>query len=218
MNITDISIKMQRVSRLSDGGKDGVLVMSRELDDILQIDEIGDQRKKNLGAFLSEYLEHIFSESSPLTDLRRQRVFVEIPMQCWQVISGSTMDLLKRVRRSDIYVVVLYPEQIVNEMHCDPGALAYMEELRAMGIDTGVSRLGTGYSSPSRLKKCAFDYFFADPSFLTDETDPEQRKWMIKAISDLVTALSKIAAMEGVDSQLHKDLLKQYDYSLVAEK
>lgn len=89
-------------------------------------------------------------------------------------------------------------------------ALAVLNELNAMGIQTALDDFGTGYSSLSILKTLPIQHLKVDRSFIVImESDGDKSKMILKGIIDIAKGLGLNTVMEGVETIEQLTLLKE---------
>ena len=71
--------------------------------------------------------------------------------------------------------------------------------IKKMGINIAMDDFGTGYSSLQYLTKLPFDKLKIDRSFLTNITQIEQDKALLKSIISLGHSANKLVLAEGVE-------------------
>ena len=81
----------------------------------------------------------------------------------------------------------------------DPGILAALDELRAMGVGIAIDDFGTGYSSLSYLARLPVDKIKIDQSFVS-ALPTEQSKAIIDTIAALALRLGKTVIAEGIET------------------
>ena len=85
-----------------------------------------------------------------------------------------------------------------------------LNKLRSMGVTVSIDDFGTGYSSLSYLKRLPVDTLKVDQSFVFEMTESENDKAIVRTILAMAQTLQLKTVAEGVESEAHLELLKQY--------
>jgi len=92
--------------------------------------------------------------------------------------------------------------------------VAKMHLLKAMGVRLSLDDFGTGYSSLSYLKQLPLDQIKIDQSFVMNMTTEPNDAIMVKTIIGLAENFRMEVIAEGVETDDHLTLLKQYGCKL----
>ena len=84
-----------------------------------------------------------------------------------------------------------------------------LRRLKAQGFKIALDDFGTGYSSLAYLQKFPIDTIKIDKSFILPLLEDLQNLAVVEGILFLAQSLSCDAVAEGVETQIHADLLKQ---------
>ncbi|MCP3892497.1 MAG: EAL domain-containing protein [Desulfobulbaceae bacterium] len=84
-------------------------------------------------------------------------------------------------------------------------------EIKGLGIRVALDDFGTGYSSLSYLTSFHVDTLKIDRSFIMGCTDNKKNRVIIKAIIAMGHSLGMKIVAEGIESNDHLQLLKEYD-------
>ena len=87
--------------------------------------------------------------------------------------------------------------------------VAKLTEIKALGVTVAIDDFGTGYSSLSSLLKFPFDKIKIDKSFVTDSSERESARDVLRMITALGTALKMRITAEGVETQEQVDFLRE---------
>lgn len=93
-------------------------------------------------------------------------------------------------------------------------AVETIKRLKDLGIRVAIDDFGTGYSSLSYIRRFPFDSLKVDRSFVGSMGDAAQSREIIKSIITLAHSLGLEVVAEGVEAELHKDLLSDMDCEL----
>ncbi|MEH7236865.1 EAL domain-containing protein [Bacillus sp. JJ1562] len=80
-------------------------------------------------------------------------------------------------------------------------ALKVLEDLKEIGVEISIDDFGTGYSSLNSLKQFPIDYLKIDRSFVSDITNDDNDKDIVKAIITLAHNLNLKVVAEGVETE-----------------
>jgi diguanylate cyclase (GGDEF)-like protein/PAS domain S-box-containing protein len=89
------------------------------------------------------------------------------------------------------------------------GAIAKLEELKALGLQLALDDFGTGYSPLSYLRRFPVDYLKIDRSFVRGIGQSEEDKAIVRGVIDMAHALGLQAIAEGVEQQEQFDVLRE---------
>lgn len=103
--------------------------------------------------------------------------------------------------------------EITEGVLIDDGAraLRMLQELKATGITLAMDDFGTGYSSLSYLRDYPFDIIKIDRSFIRDVGCSESAKSIVRAIIELSHALGLTSTAEGIETEEHLRLMRQFN-------
>jgi len=87
-------------------------------------------------------------------------------------------------------------------------ALHVLRSIKAMGVSIAIDDFGTGYSSLDTLHSFPFDKIKIDKSFLLEANEKPQARAIIRAVLALGRSLDVPVLAEGVESNVHLDLLE----------
>jgi diguanylate cyclase (GGDEF)-like protein len=90
-----------------------------------------------------------------------------------------------------------------------------LTELRHRGMQISVDDFGTGYSSLSYLANFPVDQIKIDKSFIQKISSGPRHKALIEAIVSMSRALDLAIVVEGVETQVELDYIKQQDIEAV---
>jgi diguanylate cyclase (GGDEF)-like protein/PAS domain S-box-containing protein len=90
-----------------------------------------------------------------------------------------------------------------------------LTELRHRGMQISVDDFGTGYSSLSYLANFPVDQIKIDKSFIQKISSGPRHKALIEAIVSMSRALDLTIVVEGVETQVELDYIKQQDIEAV---
>lgn len=93
-------------------------------------------------------------------------------------------------------------------------AVETITRLKAQGIRVVIDDFGTGYSSLSYIRRFPFDALKVDRSFVGSMGDAAQSREIIKSIIALAHSLGLEVVAEGVEAELHKDMLSDMNCEL----
>lgn len=93
-------------------------------------------------------------------------------------------------------------------LRADPAVLHNLVQLRRMGCQIALDDFGTGYSSLGYLSRLPVDKIKIDRSFVAPLGERKDATMIIRAISDLSTALGVQLLAEGVETRAQLDMLR----------
>jgi EAL domain-containing protein (putative c-di-GMP-specific phosphodiesterase class I) len=98
--------------------------------------------------------------------------------------------------------------------------IAIIDSLRSLGCMIALDDFGTGYSSLTQLNALPLDYIKLDQSFITaiggaDEVNSSRSNRMTRAVLSIANAFDLIPIIEGVETELQRELLEQNDANLM---
>ena len=98
----------------------------------------------------------------------------------------------------------------------DPvGAVAKLEQLRAMGFRLSIDDFGTGYSSLSLLSRLPLDEIKIDKSFVEGMITNPQNRVIVGSTIDLAHNLGLEVVAEGVETQAQMSALKELGCDII---
>ncbi|MBA5608257.1 EAL domain-containing protein [Duganella sp. FT3S] len=89
------------------------------------------------------------------------------------------------------------------------GALATLQDLRAMGVSLVIDDFGTGYSRLGHLKDCPVDKLKIDRSFVNDFEHEPAEAAVVSAIIALAHSLKMKVLAEGVETEMQLRYLRE---------
>lgn len=90
------------------------------------------------------------------------------------------------------------------------GAIATLNELKALGIRIAVDDFGTGYSSLSYLKRLPIDTLKIDNCFVRGAPHDVKNQAILQSTIELAHRLNLVVVAEGVENAAEQQLLSQY--------
>jgi len=90
-------------------------------------------------------------------------------------------------------------------------SIEILNSLNAMGINLSIDDFGTGFSSLAYLKQLPVNELKIDKSFVLDMDTDENDLIIVQSIINLGHNLGLKVVAEGVEKQVHLDLIKRYD-------
>jgi diguanylate cyclase (GGDEF)-like protein len=90
----------------------------------------------------------------------------------------------------------------------DDGALATLQQLRAIGVRTALDDFGTGYSSLSYLQRFPFDKIKIDRCFVKDVAGCDGSASIVQAVVNIAASRSMTTTAEGVETEAQRDTLR----------
>lgn len=88
------------------------------------------------------------------------------------------------------------------------GAMAFLTQLKELGVAVAIDDFGTGYSNLSNLKRFHIDKLKIDQSFVFDLTQSLTSRQIVEAIIKMAHSLGMVTLAEGVETKEHADLLR----------
>jgi predicted signal transduction protein with EAL and GGDEF domain len=89
-----------------------------------------------------------------------------------------------------------------------PEAIAWLGDIRELGVSLSIDDFGTGFSSLSYLKNIPADFVKIDRSFIIGLTENSEDRAMVKAIVSLAHAMGFQTVVEGVETAEQLEFLK----------
>ncbi len=96
-------------------------------------------------------------------------------------------------------------------LHDAQVALAFIAEVRGLGIMLSIDDFGTGYSSLGYLKKLSLDKLKIDQSFISDINNNPDDAAIVRTIINLAHGLGIRVIAEGVETQEQLEMLRAED-------
>ena len=90
----------------------------------------------------------------------------------------------------------------------DDGALATLQQLRAMGVRTALDDFGTGYSALSYLQRFPFDKIKIDRCFVKDVAQSDGSASIVQAVVSIASTRSMTTTAEGVETESQREALR----------
>ena len=212
-----ISIGSQVVVQLSDASEEGVFVKAESINGLPFHEVAYNLYEKRKGAtLLARFLDEAVWSNVPEYKACGFKIFIEIPClysepSFFKEYLGT---LITDAGLDSGNVVVMIPEAII--VNNGEEGFRVLQALKEQGMKVGVSQFGTGYSSLSHLKKFGFSYLFTDSSFLRGAESEKSDLVILEAISSIAQQLNIISAVDCVESQGQKELLKSVGCQLMA--
>jgi EAL domain-containing protein (putative c-di-GMP-specific phosphodiesterase class I) len=94
-------------------------------------------------------------------------------------------------------------------MYNESDTIELLKKLKTMGLKLSIDDFGTGYSSLSYLKRFPIDKLKIDQSFIFNLDNNSADRAIVNTIIDLGNHLGLMLIAEGVETQLHQDILKE---------
>jgi EAL domain-containing protein (putative c-di-GMP-specific phosphodiesterase class I) len=88
-----------------------------------------------------------------------------------------------------------------------------MEQLRSLGLRLAIDDFGTGYSSLGYIQQFAFDVLKIDRTFV-DGLERFTNQRIVTAVIELAKELGVRTVAEGIEQELHAELLKELGCNL----
>lgn len=88
-------------------------------------------------------------------------------------------------------------------------AIDTLKQLKSIGVQLSIDDFGTGYSSLSYLHRFPFDILKIDRSFVSRMSTDKDSLSIVETIITLANKLGKTTVAEGVETEGHKDILRQ---------
>ena len=90
----------------------------------------------------------------------------------------------------------------------DDGALATLQQLRAIGVRTALDDFGTGYSSLSYLQRFPFDKIKIDRCFVKDVAEGDGSASIVQAVVNIAASRAMTTTAEGVETEAQRETLR----------
>jgi diguanylate cyclase (GGDEF)-like protein len=90
----------------------------------------------------------------------------------------------------------------------DDGALATLQQLRAIGVRTALDDFGTGYSSLSYLQRFPFDKIKIDRCFVKDVAQCDGSASIVQAVVNIAASRAMTTTAEGVETEAQRETLR----------
>ncbi len=212
-----ISITTQTVRSLNDIALEGIFIKPDAVNGISFETAMNSLLDVQMGAtLLVRYLDKAIWSSYDLMTFSKQKLFIEIPaLYCGRFFLQELICALAKDAELPIEnLVVLIPEPDITSD--TEGNYQAVEALKKLGVKVGVSQFGTGYSSLLYLKKFEFSHLFIDSSFLNDVGEASVDLVILKTICSLSKNLKVTPAIDNVETEGQKALLKSIGFNLVA--
>jgi len=137
------------------------------------------------------------------------RLAVNLSSRQWQLgLPVSTIrDILSETGLAPEALVLEITEGMVLEGTEE--VIAWLYEIRALGVELAVDDFGTGYSSLSYLKRFPVSELKIDYSFIRDLPDDEGSASLVRAILSMARSLGLAVVAEGVETPAQLAFLEQ---------
>jgi diguanylate cyclase (GGDEF)-like protein/PAS domain S-box-containing protein len=128
--------------------------------------------------------------------------------------ANDMRDLIERVRSvSANRLSVEITESVLMADH--EAVLAFLKELRALGVRVALDDFGTGFSSLSYLRKFRFDVLKVDRSFIRDIERSNTDLGLVASIVSIGRILGVDVVAEGVETEAQLQCLKRIGCDLI---
>ena len=87
------------------------------------------------------------------------------------------------------------------------GAIARLDELRALGLRFALDDFGTGYSPLSHLRELAVHYLKIDRSFVREIQTSSEDRAIVRGVTEMAHALGLQVIAEGIEQEAQRDIL-----------
>ncbi|CBL43636.1 PAS/GGDEF domain protein [gamma proteobacterium HdN1] len=94
-------------------------------------------------------------------------------------------------------------------------AIAYLHQLRALGVSLAIDDFGTGFSSFSYLKQLPVDCLKLDKAFITNIAKDAREADLCAGLIMLAKRMGLTVVAEGVEEEAQLELLRQMDCELI---
>ena len=129
------------------------------------------------------------------------------PRELSEQWASNVRELLERHRIAPASLEIEITESSLLEKPTE--AIAWLRELRELGVGVALDDFGVGYSSLSQLKTLPITRLKLDRSFVSDIADPVSRG-LIEAFAALARALGVPTVAEGIETPEQHRALSQY--------
>ncbi len=126
-----------------------------------------------------------------------------------QGIVQSIRDALRTFRVDASRLEIEITENVL--MQNTDETVSILNQIKALGVTMSLDDFGKGYSSLSYLTTFPFDAIKIDRSFVMDCTRQQENRVIIRTIIAMGHSLEKKVVAEGVETEEHLDLLREYN-------
>lgn len=142
---------------------------------------------------------------------------VSVNLSVVQLLRNNVVQNIRKiVRQTGInpknLVLEITETLAINDMN---KMMKIINQIKAIGIRIALDDFGTGYSSLNYIKQLSFDIIKVDRTFIKDIEEDDYAKAFLKLVSDLSKAIGVDVCVEGVETKIQKDLLKNMDVDLI---
>ena len=145
------------------------------------------------------------------------KFFIHINLSPRQITRDTLYDeVMSAVRDSGLSPANLILESTESSMMLEfEKGVSLFHKLREQGIRVAVDDFGTGYSSLSYLKYLPVDEIKVDKSFVTNIENDVASKDFLSGIVNIIRSMEYKVCVEGVETDLQKDLLIELQVDLL---
>ncbi len=129
------------------------------------------------------------------------KLFMSINLSAHQVTAtGATDQILEVIEASGVDPQTIKLEVTETVLMEDPiAAVAFLNRLRAWGIEFAIDDFGTGYSSLSYLHRFPIDVLKIDRSFVNTLTQDSTSRKIVRSVATLARELGLRTVAEGIE-------------------
>ncbi|UHD15156.1 putative bifunctional diguanylate cyclase/phosphodiesterase [Thiocapsa bogorovii] len=162
-------------------------------------------------------VEQVCAQLATWQDAGLKPVPVAVNVSAVQLVDRRFPDLVQRILlrfaiQPDLLTMELTETAVIDDE--DAGTVA-LERLSRLGVWLHMDDFGTGWSSLGLLRKLPFDAIKIDRSFVADIANSHADALLVAGIVSMAHSLNKRVIAEGVETETHLALLKDYhcDYA-----